>query len=307
MQTMIKSGFFSAAIICLSLILPISTTAEAAPSADDYPGDTTNGYRFRFEIETSSDWCDFWLEAGGATFGWIVDTYSPGTENCGFDGVVFLNQSLERAEAGDKIRISGHAYVIPPFAEKLRFGIAKGNIGATTARIYSEMNTEPFIIEELAFAGVNSDDPNNKRFFEIPFVRFKERRLPPAAQKIAPEIDMLYAQWVDAQKRLDAGALINLYWPEAQILIGAFPDAGNQAAKLMSGTEEIKIFTDETIASGLLEKIEYPVPVRDFRDLDLPVYVVRWALGDMRWTSCFTYEKRKGAWRVLEQRIVMSW
>ena len=302
-----RPRFILAALLFLLASSLVPAAAQAALAAEEFPGDATNGYRLRFEMETSSDWSRFWLEDGAEMYDWIVETYSPGTRDCGFDDAIFLNQALDRAEAGASIRISGHAYLIPPVSGTLRFGIAKGDIGATTVRLFNEMNTEPFLINEFVFAGVNQEDPDNNKFFDAPFGPFQERRLPPGAKKIAAELDDFFEKWIVAQKARDADALDGMYWSEASVLTDPLPDADIRAARLMSGPEEIGIFIDETLASGLIGKLKYPVPVRTFRDLERPVYIARWRLGGMRWSSFFAYEKREGAWKILEQRIVMSW
>ncbi len=123
-------------------------------------------YRLRFRFITTSDWTTLRLVSGAT---WLRPSLVKASGKADFGGpeagLFYLNQSLQRAEAGKQVDVTYDILLTKaPEAGPLVFQIERGHIGSTQVELYNYLGPDPVLVHVLDWGGINPGEANAETF-----------------------------------------------------------------------------------------------------------------------------------------------
>jgi len=125
--------------------------------------------KVRIQIATTSDWTTFSLLSGGQWIDPQIISSSPEASHATADASLFsLNQSLERAQAGEQVEMLVDVGLTDLQAgQELTFVIKRGSLGKTTVTLMNISGAEPVTVKTMEWAEVAGTSGENPMQFTV--------------------------------------------------------------------------------------------------------------------------------------------
>jgi hypothetical protein len=131
-------------------------------------------YRMRLRLTTTSDWTRVIFE--NATLAVTEQNIIQGADAPQLTIVQMPEIAIGKPGLDQtKLVVEFEAYIPVVDAESIKIAIGKGNIGATQVELFNFNQDQPILVATLDHSGVvNTNDPLNKKYFNIPAIKLAE-------------------------------------------------------------------------------------------------------------------------------------